>query len=139
MIRVLIADSDAAAREDLRARLAAEPDVEIVGLARDGQEAVQMAHALRPDVALLAAALAVCDGYQTAQYIVGGRPADRQHPACGRTAGRTTCGTPCGRGRANFWTGPLRRRGSARPFAPSMRNSSGALRRPSPRPPTRRR
>ncbi|MBV9851650.1 MAG: DNA-binding response regulator, partial [Armatimonadetes bacterium] len=55
MIRVLIADSDAAAREELRARLAAEPDMEVVGLARDGHEAVQMAHALRPDIALLAA------------------------------------------------------------------------------------
>ena len=77
MIRVLIADSDAAGREDLRARLAAETDVEIVGLARDGQEAVQMAHALRPDVALLAARLAVCDGRQTAQFLsASGLPTD---------------------------------------------------------------
>ena len=69
MIRVLVADSSAAAREDLRARLAAEPDVEVVGLARDGHEAVQMAHALRPEVALLAADLAVRDGYQAAEWI----------------------------------------------------------------------
>ena len=77
MIRVLIAESDASTREDLRARLAAEPDVAVVGLARDGQEAVQMAHALRPDIALLAKALAVCDGGQTAQYLAAaGLPTD---------------------------------------------------------------
>lgn len=77
MIRVLIADSDASTRENLRARLSVEPDMEVVGLARDGQEAVQMAHALRPDIALLAAALAVCDGCRTAQFLAAaGLPTD---------------------------------------------------------------
>ncbi len=69
MIRVLIADSRAARREQLRTALAADGEVEIVGQARDGQEAVQRAYALQPDIALLAADLSVQDGFATAELL----------------------------------------------------------------------
>lgn len=69
MIRILIADSQPSTREQVRAHVSSDPDMEIVGLARDGQEALQMAHELRPDVALLAADLAVQDGFQTAEFL----------------------------------------------------------------------
>lgn len=68
MIRVLIAAGDAALRERLRNALAT-PEVEIVALARDGQEAVQMAHALRPDIAILAAEMPACDGWQATEFL----------------------------------------------------------------------
>jgi pilus assembly protein CpaE len=71
MIRVLIADSNPPSREILRAHLASDAEMEIVGLARDGQEALQLAHQYRPDVALLAADLSVQDGFQTAEYLAG--------------------------------------------------------------------
>jgi len=71
MIRVLVADSNPPTREQLRAHLASDPDIEIVSLARDGQEALQMAHQYRPDVAILAADLNVQDGYQTAEFLAG--------------------------------------------------------------------
>jgi len=69
MIRVLIADSQAARREQLRAALAADGEMEIVGQARDGQEAVQRAYALQPDLVLLAADLSVQDGFATAELL----------------------------------------------------------------------
>ncbi|MBX6364091.1 MAG: chemotaxis-specific protein-glutamate methyltransferase CheB [Gemmatimonadetes bacterium] len=50
MIRVLVADDSATVRELLVAALEADPDVEVVGRARDGEEAVDLAVRLRPDV-----------------------------------------------------------------------------------------
>lgn len=53
MIRVLVADDQPLARAGLAALLAAEPDLEIVGVAADGDEALRLALELRPDVACL--------------------------------------------------------------------------------------
>jgi len=69
MIRVLIADSRPVRREQLRAALAADAEMEIVGQARDGQEAVQRAYALQPDLVLLAADLSVRDGFATVEML----------------------------------------------------------------------
>lgn len=52
-IRILIADDHAIVREGLRALLATEPDIELVGEASDGLQAVSKTHALRPDVIML--------------------------------------------------------------------------------------
>jgi pilus assembly protein CpaE len=71
MIRVLIADSNAASREQLRADLTRDPEIEIVGQASDGSDALQLAHQFKPDVAILDANLAVQDGFQTAEFITG--------------------------------------------------------------------
>jgi len=71
MIRVLIADSNPSTREQMRSFVASDPELEILGLARDGHEALQLAHHHRPDVALLSADLAVHDGFQTAEYLEG--------------------------------------------------------------------
>lgn len=53
MIRVLVADDQPLARAGLASLLAAEPDLEIVGVAADGDEALRLALELRPDVACL--------------------------------------------------------------------------------------
>ena len=53
MIRVLIADDQPLVRTGLAALLGAEPDVEVVGVARDGTEALTLARELAPDVACL--------------------------------------------------------------------------------------
>lgn len=71
MIRVLVADSNPPSREQLRGYLASDSEIEIVSLARDGQEALQMAHQYRPDIAILAADLNVQDGFKTAEYLAG--------------------------------------------------------------------
>ncbi len=52
-IRVLVADDHPVFRYGMRAILSSKPDVELVGEARDGEEAVALAVALKPDVILM--------------------------------------------------------------------------------------
>jgi len=52
-VRVLIADDHRLMREGTAALLAADPRIEVVGLASGGREAVELAARLKPDVALL--------------------------------------------------------------------------------------
>ncbi len=52
-ISVLIADDQAMVRAGFAAVLAAQPGIEVVGQAADGIEAVELAHALRPDVVVM--------------------------------------------------------------------------------------
>jgi NarL family two-component system response regulator LiaR len=52
-IRILIVDDHLVVREGLRALIDAQPDMELVGEAADGVEAVQKARSLQPDVILL--------------------------------------------------------------------------------------
>jgi DNA-binding NarL/FixJ family response regulator len=52
-IRVLVADDQALIRRGMTLMLSCEPDIEVVGQASDGVEAVEMAERLRPDVVLM--------------------------------------------------------------------------------------
>ena len=52
-IRVLVADDQALIRRGMTLMLSVEPDIEVVGQAADGVEAVEMAQRLRPDVVLM--------------------------------------------------------------------------------------
>src|SRR5207249_6682044 len=52
-LRVLIADDHALFRRGLQMVLSSEPDIEVVGEASDGTEAVEKAKALKPDVILM--------------------------------------------------------------------------------------
>ena len=64
MIRVLIADDHAVVREGLRGFLALQEDVEVVGEAADGEEAVAAAERLTPDVALVDLVMPHVDGIE---------------------------------------------------------------------------
>ncbi|HZP80555.1 MAG TPA: response regulator [Chthonomonadaceae bacterium] len=75
MIRILIADSEPYTREQLRSHLVSDAEVEITGMARDGQEALQLAHQLTPDITLVAANLAVMDGFKTIELITASNQA----------------------------------------------------------------
>ena len=61
-IRVLIADDHSVVRQGLRMFLGSDPELEIVGEARDGAEAVSLARQLRPDVVLMDLLMPVMDG-----------------------------------------------------------------------------
>lgn len=62
-IRALIVDDEPLAREGVRLHLEAQPDVEIVGEARDGEEAVEMITALHPDLVFLDVQMPGLDGF----------------------------------------------------------------------------
>lgn len=69
MIRVLIADDQAIARQGLQVILSVEKDIEVVGLARDGQEAVEMAETLQPDLVLMDLKMPRLNGVQATKAI----------------------------------------------------------------------
>jgi len=61
-IRILIADDHSVVRQGLRMFLGLDPELEVIGEARDGAEALQMARELRPDVVLIDLLMPVMDG-----------------------------------------------------------------------------
>jgi CheY-like chemotaxis protein len=65
-IRVVVADDHPSTRENLRYLLNAEPDIEVVGAATNGVEALRLILALQPDVAVLDRQMPMLDGLQVA-------------------------------------------------------------------------
>ena len=79
-IRVLLADDQAVVRRGLRTILEAEPDIEIVGEAADGVEAVALAHRRAADVVLMDVRMPRMDGLAATRLLAhpGDRRADRR-------------------------------------------------------------
>ena len=68
-IRVLIVDDHGVVREGLRAYLELEPDIQVVGEARDGHEGVRRAEELHPDVVLMDLVMPRMDGVEATAAI----------------------------------------------------------------------
>lgn len=71
MIRVLIADDQAVVRAGLAVILGAEADIEVIGEAVDGADAVRLARSLRPDVVCMDIRMPGTDGIAATREIVG--------------------------------------------------------------------
>ena len=111
-MRVIIADDHRLMREGTAALLAADPRIEVVGLASGGREAVELAARLKPDVALLDVGMPDIGGVEACAAIrarlpevrgadahgVRGR-AGRARRAARRRVGLPAQGHPAGRAR----------------------------------------
>ena len=76
-IRVLIADDHLVVRQGIQALLATEPDVEVVGEAENGHEAVAQVERLQPDVILMDLVMPEMDGIEAIRHITAHRPEAR--------------------------------------------------------------
>ena len=76
-VRILLADDHAIVRDGLRMLLEAQSDLEVVGTAADGRNAVQQARQLRPDVVVMDIAMPSLNGIEAARAICEALPETR--------------------------------------------------------------
>jgi DNA-binding NarL/FixJ family response regulator len=74
VITVLLVDDHAIVRAGIERLLVATGDYEVVGTAADGEEAVERARELRPDVVVMDLSMPVLDGVRATRAIVAERP-----------------------------------------------------------------
>jgi two-component system, NarL family, response regulator LiaR len=76
-IRILITDDHVVVRRGTQALLATEPEIEVVGEAKNGEEAVAKALQLQPDVILMDLEMPIMDGIEAIRRITASRPEAR--------------------------------------------------------------
>ncbi|MCX5700518.1 MAG: chemotaxis-specific protein-glutamate methyltransferase CheB [Candidatus Omnitrophica bacterium] len=73
-IRVLVVDDSALEREAIKSILQSDPDIEVIGEARDGVEGVKKAYALKPDVITMDLKMPVMGGLEAIEEIMENTP-----------------------------------------------------------------
>src|SRR5258708_6698945 len=76
-IRVLLADDHTVVRQGLRALLTAEGDIDVVGEAENGRQAVELVKKLLPDVAVIDIAMPVLNGLEATRQITRAVPSTK--------------------------------------------------------------
>jgi two-component system chemotaxis response regulator CheB len=74
MVRVLIVDDSAFIRNTLTGMISSDPEIEVVGIARDGIEAVEKVVSLKPDIVTLDVEMPRMDGIEALQLIMSQYP-----------------------------------------------------------------
>jgi DNA-binding NarL/FixJ family response regulator len=74
VIRVLLADDHGVIRDGLGRLIGSFPDIELVGSAADGEEAVALSAELEPDVVLMDLDMPGVDGIEATRRVLAGRP-----------------------------------------------------------------
>ena len=74
MIRLLIVDDIPSTRDNLQKLLSFEEDIEVCGTAADGNEAIEQAHALHPDIILMDVNMPGLDGIQATERLAHALP-----------------------------------------------------------------
>ncbi len=69
MIRVLLVDDHTLFREGIRALLSAEPDIEVVGEAAEGKQAIELAEEVSPDIVVMDLVMPGMNGMQAARQL----------------------------------------------------------------------
>jgi NarL family two-component system response regulator LiaR len=77
LIRVLLVDDHAIVRDGIRSLLRTQPDIEVVGEAGNGRDAVSRAASLAPDVILMDLVMPDMDGIEATRHILAERPEAR--------------------------------------------------------------
>jgi two-component system, NarL family, response regulator NreC len=75
--RILLADDHAVVRQGFKMLLSAQPDMEIVGEAANGREAVETAETLRPDIVVMDVAMPELNGIEATRRLAASAPHTR--------------------------------------------------------------
>jgi two-component system response regulator NreC len=73
-LRVLIADDDPMLRDGLRSLLESKEDIEVIGEAGDGTEAIELSRALRPDVVIMDISMPRLNGFEATRRLKASDP-----------------------------------------------------------------
>ena len=76
-IRILLADDHAVVRQGFKMILSAQPDMEVVGEAANGREAVELAEQGRPDIVVMDVAMPELNGIEATRRLLGSLPHTR--------------------------------------------------------------
>jgi DNA-binding NarL/FixJ family response regulator len=77
MIRILLVDDHALVRQGFRLMLASQPDMEIIGEAGNGREAIELSEKLQPDLVVMDVAMPELNGIEATRRLVVAAPRTR--------------------------------------------------------------
>jgi DNA-binding NarL/FixJ family response regulator len=103
LIRIGIADDNVLVRETLRLMLDCSPNIQVVGEAENGSEAIAMVEAFQPDVVLMDISMPVVNGIQATRSITSNFP-DTKVIVLGMPTDQTSSDTALQAGACQFLT-----------------------------------